>query len=118
MSYSAFRSQHCSTLLILAAIARTSESANVVPGRDDAAEYFQTISREGHRMGSLDSLTPKECVGVRLVSNHPALTHWRHKIPAKLRDKAFRYTLCARYPPGSEKASGSLMTGRILFTGI
>jgi hypothetical protein len=28
------------------------------------------------------------------------------------------YTLCARYPPGSEKASGSLMTGRILFTGI
>src|SRR3712207_8115031 len=66
-------------------------------------------------MGPLDSLAPKECVGVRLVSNHPAITHWRHKIPANLRDKAFRYTLWARYSTGSEKASGSLMTGRILF---
>ncbi len=27
-------------------------------------------------------------------------------------------TPTSRYPPGSEKASGSLLTGRILFTGI
>jgi hypothetical protein len=27
-------------------------------------------------------------------------------------------TPTSRYPPGSEKASGSLLAGRILFTGI
>ncbi len=81
--------------------------------RADRAGVFDLL--DFARLGEEETILE----GASLVTLGVApLTHWRHKIPAKLRDKAFRYTLCARYPPGSEKASGSLLNGRILFTGI